>query len=106
MRKSANKLHTNYFWKDSCWFCLQCRKTICYFLWKNQENGCLENSIRARALKHRPVPNPNHFALAVYFACCSIDGSSLQRFRGQPYKQRKTHSRLSCFLSNTHTFAL
>jgi len=45
------------------------------------------------------------FAL-VCFACCSIDDSSLQRCPGKPYKQRKTRSRLTCFLSNTHTFAL
>jgi len=56
MRKSANKRHTNNFWKDSRWFCLRCLRTFSYFLRQNQENGCLENYIRVRAFKYRPVP--------------------------------------------------
>jgi len=48
----------------------------------------------------------NCFGLIQYFACCSLGDSSLQRCLGKPYKERKTHSRISCALTNTHTFAL
>jgi len=51
----------NNFWKGRRWFCLQCLRTICYFLRQNHENGCLENYIGVRALKHRPVPNDQLF---------------------------------------------
>jgi len=56
MRTSAKKRHTNNLWNDSRWFCLQCLKTFCYFLRRNQENICLENYIRVWAFKYRPVP--------------------------------------------------
>jgi len=46
----------NNFWRGCRWFCLQCLRTFCYFLRQNQENGCLENYIRVRAFKRRPVP--------------------------------------------------
>ena len=75
MRKSAKKRHRNNFSKNSRWFCFQCLRTFCY-LRQKQENGCLENYIRVRAFKHRPVPLTKCFAVVVCFACCSIDDSN------------------------------
>ena len=53
---TQDNANINNFWKGSRWFCLQRLRTFCYFLWQNQENCCLENYIRVRAFKHRPIP--------------------------------------------------
>jgi len=48
------------------------------------------------------------FALVECFACCSLGDSSQHHCSGKPYKEHKTHSRLSlsCVASNMCTFAL
>jgi len=48
------------------------------------------------------------FAHVACFACCSLGDSSYQRCQGKSCKELKTHIRLrlSCVLSNMHTFAL
>jgi len=105
MRKSAKKRHTNNLWNDSLWFCRQCLRSFCYFLRKYQENGCLENYIRVRAFKHRLVSIDQVFCTRMF---CLLQSWRFQltALPGQTTKERKTHSRPSCVLSNTHTFAL
>jgi len=105
MRKSATKRHTNNFSKDSRWFCLQCLRTFCYFLRQNDDNGCLENYIRVQAFKHRPVPINQVFCTRCMHCLLQSGRFQLTALPGQTIKERKTHSRLSCVLSNTHTFA-
>jgi len=52
----SEKTNTNNLWNENRLFCLQCLRTFCFFLRQNQENVYLENYIRVRAFKHRPVP--------------------------------------------------
>jgi len=96
----------NNFWKGSRWFCLQCLRTFCHFLRQNQENGCLEDYIRVRAFKQRPIPIDQVFCTRCMLCLLQSWRVQLTALPGQTIQERKTHSRLSCVLSNTHTFAL
>ena len=50
IKESQDNGNINNFWKGSRWFCLQCLRTLCYFVRQNQENAFLENYICVRAL--------------------------------------------------------
>ena len=55
---TQNNGNINNFWKGSRWFCRQCLRTFCYFLWPESRKWLFGKPqyICVWAFKHRPVP--------------------------------------------------